>query len=392
MYGLEPCLPGALSAACLPIDCFSVLVDAAPVAITGEGTGSKRHYGRSTSGTIGAFQRVDDGAAMSRGKERKMIPEKTNRIVVIVLGLGLVCAVGCTSSASSSKAKGKPEGTEVVKAADRPQAEARSAESKSVDPAVQSELERMAAEKRAALLQDARSALEETRNALSALDKGDSKSALAALGRVTGKLDLVVARDPQMALAPVSVDTAIFDLYTTLDTIKAVVSQAKDDLSGNRVQHARHLVSDLASEADFHVTEIPLATYPPLIRAVAPLIDAGKTEEAKAALNAALNTLVVETYVVPLPKVRAEAMIAAADSLARQTGRNQEDNNRLSALLGATRHEIQLAETLGYGTRDSYKALYTQMDEIEKKTEHGQSGKGIFEKLRNSLKSFKFAG
>ena len=285
-------------------------------------------------------------------RTRKMIP-KMNEMAVIVLGLGLVCAVGCTSSASSRKGNAKPEGTEAVKAAGRPQAETRSAESKSVDPAVESELERMAAEKRAALLQDAQSAVEETRNALAALDKGDSKSALAALKRATGKLDLVVARDPKMALAPVSVDTTIFDLYTTLDTIKAVVSQAKDDLSGNRVQHARHLVSDLASEADFHVTEIPLATYPAMIRAVAPLIDAGKIEEAKAALYAALNTLVVETYVVPLPRVRAEAMIAAADKLATQKGRNQEDNTRLYALLRATRHEIQLAETLGYGTREA---------------------------------------
>ncbi len=313
-------------------------------------------------------------------------------MAVIVLGLGLICAIGCTSSVSANKGKSNPDGTEAVKAADRPQAEARSAESKSVDPAVESELERMTGEKRAALLQDAQSALEETRNALAALDKGNSKSALAALERVTGKLDLVVARDRQMALAPVAVDTTIFDLYTTPETIKAVVSQAKDDLSGNRVQHARHLVSDLASEVDFHVTEIPLATYPAMIRAVAPLIDAGKIEEAKAALDAALNTLVVETYVVPLPRVRAEAMIAAADRLASQNGRNQDDNARLSALLRATRHEIQLAETLGYGTRDSYRALYTQMDEIEKKTENGQSGKGIFDKLRNSLRSFKFAG
>jgi hypothetical protein len=317
---------------------------------------------------------------------------ETNVMAVIVLGLGFVCAVGRTSSASANKDNGEAEGTEAVKATDRPQAEARSAESKSVDPAVASELERMAAEKRAALLEDAQSAVEETRNAIAALDKGDSKSALAALERVTGKLDLVVARDPHMAFAPVSVDTIIFDLYTTLDTIKAVVSQAKDDLSGNRVQHARHLISDLASEADFHVTEIPLATYPAMIRAVAPLIDAGKSEEAKAALDSALNTLVVETYVVPLPRLRAEAMIAAADGLAGQKGRNQEDNTRLYALLRATRHEIQLAEALGYGNRDSYRALYTQMDEIEKKTENGQSGKGIFEKLRNSLKSFKFAG
>ena len=36
--------------------------------------------------------------------------------------------------------------------------------------------------------------------------------------------------------------------------------------------------------------QIPLATYPAAIKAVAPLIDAGHMEEAKAALEAALNT------------------------------------------------------------------------------------------------------
>jgi hypothetical protein len=63
------------------------------------------------------------------------------------------------------------------------------------------------------------------------------------------------------------------------------------------------------------VTELPLATYPAAIRAVAPLIDAGKTAEAEAALYAALNTLVIETYVVPLPRVRAQAMLREAEKL-----------------------------------------------------------------------------
>ena len=43
------------------------------------------------------------------------------------------------------------------------------------------------------------------------------------------------------------------------------------------------------------MTELPLVTYPAATRAVAPLIDAGKTAEAETA--PALNTLVIETYV-----------------------------------------------------------------------------------------------
>ena len=240
---------------------------------------------------------------------------------LVILGLCLTCSVGCKAPAKDSKVT--PEQPQPsVQTADRFKTDPRSEESKSVDPDVQSELRRMEAEKRATLLMDAQSAFEETRNAFDALDKGDKQAALAALARATGKLDLVVARDPKMALAPVSVATTVIDLYTTPDTVKGVVKQAKDDLSNEQVQQARLLVQNLASEADIHVTEIPLATYPSAIKAIAPLVDAGKTEEAKAALFAALSTLVIETYVVPLPKVRAEAMLKTAETLAKK-GRQQ---------------------------------------------------------------------
>src|ERR1700730_11403855 len=141
---------------------------------------------------------------------------------VIVLALYLGCGLGCSAPARESKSKSNsPEAR--FKVADAPKAEPKSGESRSVDTAVQSELERMEAEKRATLLKDAQSALEETRNALAALDKGEKQGALAALERVTGKLDLVIARDPKMAFAPVSVTTTVLDLYATPDTVTMAV-------------------------------------------------------------------------------------------------------------------------------------------------------------------------
>jgi len=114
------------------------------------------------------------------------------------------------------------------------------------------------------------------------------------------------------------------------------------------------LVTPLASEADTHVAQIPLATYPAAIKVVAPLIDAGKTEEAKAALN----TIVIETYVIPLPRVRAQALLRQAEQLTAKANRMQDDNQRVHSLIEATRTQIQLAEALGYGTKGDYKPLY----------------------------------
>ena len=308
--------------------------------------------------------------------------------VASIMGLCLIFSFGCSAGAKESKS---PNREAPVKAADKQGAEPKSAEAKSVDPAVQSEVERMEAEKRASLLKDAQSALAETRDALAALDRNDKQAALAALEHVTGKLDLVVARDPKIAFAPVSVSTTMLDLYATPDAVKGAVKQARDDLSNNHVQEARLLVQNLASEADIHISEIPLATYPAAIRAVAPLIDSGKTNEAKAALYTALNTLVIETYMVPLPKIRAAAMLAAADTLANARERKEEDKARIHGLIDATRHELQLAEALGYGTMESYKPLYAQLDEIQKKADSGQSGKNLFDRIRNSVRNFKFS-
>jgi len=61
--------------------------------------------------------------------------------------------------------------------------EPKSAEAKSVDPQVESEIERMEADKRVSLLADAVLALDATRTALTALDKGDKSTAVAPLER-----------------------------------------------------------------------------------------------------------------------------------------------------------------------------------------------------------------
>jgi ribosomal protein S20 len=250
---------------------------------------------------------------------------------------------------------------------------------------------RAEAQRRAELLQDAKTALEQTHLAMEALDRGDRKAAIEALQQVTGKLDLVVSRDPKLALAPVDVDTTIMDLYATVDGVKAAVKQARQDISDNHIQEARHRMEVLASEADIHVSELPLATYPAAIKAVAPLIDAGKIDEAKAALAAAVNTIVTETYAIPLPRVRAVAMLDMADKLAAKKDRNEDDNRNIRELVEAARHEIQLAEALGYGAHDDYKPLYAELDDVQRKA-GGNTGAGIFRKLSDRVKNFKFLG
>jgi hypothetical protein len=252
-------------------------------------------------------------------------------------------------------------------------------------PEVQDEAARQAAEKRREIIQDAVDALRETQNALKALEQNRNPDALMALANATGKLELVLARDPRLALAPVDVGFRIVDVYTSPDTVKETVSRAADLLEEGMVQSARSLVSDLASELIISVTNLPLATYPEAIKAVTPMIDAGKIAEAKNALQIALGTLVVVDTIVPLPPMRAEILLEDAEMMAEKTNRTADESKRLTEHLSAARAQLQLGEALGYGDRGAFADFYKELDEIEAKTAGGGAGKGLFDRIKNSI-------
>lgn len=256
---------------------------------------------------------------------------------------------------------------------------------KSVQPQVDAKATEQAAEKRRKITADAIAAVAETNNALKLLDEKKADEALAALERVTGKLELILARDPKLALAPVDVEVITFDLIAKLDTIKAVIKEAEDYLEDGEVQKARRLVANLASEIQIRTTSIPLATYPGAIKAVAPLIDAGKVDEAKVALQAALNTLVVTTDVIPLPVLRADTLLRNAEALAENKERTDKDNKTLANQLAEARNQLKMAELLGYGNKKAFEPMYEQIDQIEEKTADGKSGKGWLDKIKQQL-------
>ena len=168
---------------------------------------------------------------------------------------------------------------------------------------------------------------------------------------------MVLARNPKLDLAPVKIDVDIIDILSNRETVKAVLKEAKMYLSNNEIQKARPLIANLASEIEYRTSSIPLSTYPKAIKAIAPLIDAGKIDEAKAELQAMLNTLVITTEIVPLPKLRAEAMLKEAQSLSEKKQRTKVENDKLSNNLQGVREQLEMAELLGYGNKKNYKPM-----------------------------------
>lgn len=241
------------------------------------------------------------------------------------------------------------------------------------------------AEKRKEIIGEATAAIRETQNALKALDEKKEKDALAALERATGKLEIILAREPSLALAQHGVGAVTYDVLASIDAVKELRDEAEDALEDGRVQDARHMIRNLASETVISTSHIPLATYPDAIKLAAKMIDDGKIKAAKHVLQTALSTLVVTDTIIPLPVVTAENLLEEAETLAEKADRSEEESKRLTSFLESARTELKFAQVLGYGSKKDFKNLYEQIDQIEDKTEDGKSGKGFFDKIKGFL-------
>lgn len=254
-----------------------------------------------------------------------------------------------------------------------------------VQPEVQKETDSQAADKRKQVLDEAVSALALTKSALAALDEKESARALATLAEVTGKLELIVAREPTLALAPGDVRTIVHDLFANTETVEAMTDEALDALKHGEVQRARRVLALLASEIVIAVTNIPLATYPAAVKSVVPLIDQGKIEEAKAALQLALGTLVETLSVIPLPILRAKLLVKRAETLTEDGQRSEASGERLQDLLNEARQQLEMAELLGYGKKKDFEPLYSELKKVKEKTAGGGSGKGWLDEIKARL-------
>jgi len=215
------------------------------------------------------------------------------------------------------------------------------------------------------------------------LDKKEKDKALEELANVLGKLEVLIARDPNLQLVPVDVRESVVDFPGTVDDVEAAKTEVVALIKAGEVQLARDIMLNLASELDIFVTALPIGTYPVVLKAIIPLIEQEKYEEAKKLLIEALETLVLEKIVIPLPILRAEQAIIRANELANGENPNKDE---LKELLAYAKEQLQLAEALGYGKVEiDYKDLYEEIEKLEKILEGEESTKDIFETLKEKL-------
>ncbi len=236
---------------------------------------------------------------------------------------------------------------------------------------------------------EALAAITGTQHALMALKKDDTKQAMALLQDVSGKLDILLTKYPGLNLIPANIEANVYDFDNDAKQVEKIVDAADDLLGDHRVQDARKILNQLVSEIRITTINIPLGTYPQVIKDAVKLIDQGKTKEAEEALYDVLNLLVETTEIMPLPVLRAETLLTAASEYEHKSDLTKEaSRTEILILTDAAKDKLKLAEILGYGNKDDYKVLYDSIDEL-KDVIHSEKSAATWDKIKNAFAAFK---
>ncbi len=247
-------------------------------------------------------------------------------------------------------------------------------------------------EKRKELIEDAITAIDETEKALSALDENKTSEALDSLALATGKLELIIARNPQLALAPVDVNLITLDVFPDVEAVKERRAEIEEAVEAGEIQKAKTLMRGFGSEVIIETSNLPLITYPTAIKLAAAMIDEGNIDAAKRALQTALSALVITESAVPLPIVRARLLLDEAEKAVGRSKSNgnatddeQADVSEPAEYVQAAREQLAMAEAFGYGTEEEHKDLRQDLEQLDKEIGAGKETSGIFDKLAENL-------
>jgi hypothetical protein len=287
-----------------------------------------------------------------------------------------------TTSSTSSNRSSQPGGATSAQVRADLQDQRRHAEQR-MRPNV--ETERAQAQQNAENNLDAEAiaALQQTERALNAISEGRTDEALAAIEQATGKINVLLSRNPATALIPVDVTIAIIDTAPDdVDEITALEDAAEIALDINDLPTARNLLDALRSEIRTRIYNLPLATYPSALQEAARLIDQKKSREAGAVLLTALNTLAVVDQVTPIP------LLLVREAINQAQERAEKEKDAAQALFDTARDELHRAMQLGYTPDDAeYKAIRDQINDLRKQLKGKDDTGGLFSKLKERLAS-----
>ncbi|TCK17394.1 YfdX protein [Thiogranum longum] len=241
--------------------------------------------------------------------------------------------------------------------------------------------EKAAEKKQEKFSAEAMAALKSVDEAISLLKDGKKDVAVKKLEIASGKLEVAMAANPSLKLIPIATEVRTYELITTPKQVKADLDAVDDLLESGDVQGARALLSGMRSEVVTETIYIPMETYPDAIKRAVREITANQSRKARATLIEAMGTLVKDTLVMPLPVVLAQGAIE--DAMAVQAS----DKDEALRDLEYASVQLEIARQLGYfyDTKDDYKTLKKNIEDIEQALK-GKSKTGqLFDDVKNGF-------
>jgi hypothetical protein len=234
------------------------------------------------------------------------------------------------------------------------------------------------AKRRQQLAKEAIIANDEILHSIFYLKKNNTRDAYKMLEKADGQLNILLARDPHLKLAPIGVRASISDLEASPQTIKKAVKDAESDLDKGKIQTARLMLSPLVSEMHIETDFVPLEIYPHAIKQASREIQESKIKAAEATLADAMSSIVTNDEIIPLPPLKAEGDMIEAEQLLNKDKVKNKD--AVLALLKSADTNLANADALGYGKHPDIKK---EIASIKSKVEGGASNPGLFARVRN---------
>jgi len=254
-----------------------------------------------------------------------------------------------------------------------------------LDSKVLVDLEKQIEERKLKLTTEALTAISETKALVDEIDNKDK--AIKKGHELIGKLEVLLARDPDLALIPIDFSFQKEEFVTDIETIRKTVKLAQDAMDKGYYRLASDLLKDMRSEMVISTYLLPTATYPVAIKSAVALLEENKPNEAKDILLNVLGTIVIEKTIEPLPVLNAEQMIIEAAIIDKK---DHENVDKVINLLNNAEYQLTLAEEMGYGKKNKdYKTLSDSIKALKKSVKKKENSESKFDKLKEDIIKFK---
>ncbi|WP_029521590.1 YfdX family protein [Persephonella sp. IF05-L8] len=210
----------------------------------------------------------------------------------------------------------------------------------------------------------------------------EAKKALKALKERVDKLE----KQYQGKMVRLPIDVIVNEVVgiTDIEQAKKLAEEVKKAVKNNDFVKARILLNALRSEIVIETVYLPIGLYKQAIDLAYKFLEEGKVKNAISQLQVAMNTIEIDTTIIPEP-------IAIASLLVEDASKRFKDNpEQALKLLEEAKKQIKLAKVLGYVRNDKdIEPLIKQIEKLEKEVKAKTGTKEKFKSLFESIEKFK---